>query len=194
MELDTIRKNLVGRSVDDRSSANFTPAAVLFPLLKKDGEIHILFTKRTQTVRAHKGQISFPGGVRDQGDESLLATALREAHEEIGLQPEDVDVIGSLEPVPTITSGFFIYTYVGLMPYPYSLQPNSEEVAEILTVSLEFLADPKNWAQCFSDPDKTVLEAHSVAFGEHLIWGATARILKMFFQRNGIDVSQGKTS
>ncbi|MBW1897149.1 MAG: CoA pyrophosphatase, partial [Deltaproteobacteria bacterium] len=113
MELDTIRKNLEWRAVDDRSSANFTPAAVLFPLLKKNGEVHILFTKRTQTVRAHKGQISFPGGVRDQGDESLLATALREAREEIGLQPEDVDVIGSLEPVSTITSGFFIYTYVG---------------------------------------------------------------------------------
>ena len=194
MELDSIRKNLAGRSVYDRSSADFTPAAVLFPLLKKDGEIQILFTKRTETVRAHKGQISFPGGVRDQDDESLLATALREAHEEIGLQPADIDVIGSLEPVPTITSGFFVHTYVGLIPYPYPFELNSHEVAKILTVPFEFLANPENWAQRSCDPERRALEAHSVTFREHVIWGATARILKIFFQRNGIDVSQGKAS
>ena len=163
-------------------------AAVLFPLLNKDGEVHILFTKRTQTVRVHKGQISFPGGVRDRADEDLLATALREADEEIGLRLEDVEILGSLEPVETVTSGFLVHTFVGLIPYPYPFQLNSREVAKILTVPLSFVANPANWREFFSNLSDRPFEGFSVPYGEHVIWGATARILRFFLKRNGIDV------
>jgi 8-oxo-dGTP pyrophosphatase MutT (NUDIX family) len=189
MELNTIRKNLEARTAGDNPPGGMTPAAVLFPLFRKNGEVHILFTKRTETVRAHKGQISFPGGVREPGDESLLTTALREAHEEIGLLPSDVDIMGSLEPVPTVTSGFLIYTYVGLIPYPYSFQLNNHEVAEILTVPFDFLTNPKNWSPGFSNSSPGLGGACAVPFGGHVIWGATARILNVFFQRNGIVLS-----
>ena len=92
--LERIRQNLVFETQESSIPENLTPAAVLFPLLLKDNNLHVLFTKRTQTVKAHKGQVSFPGGVRDPHDENLLATALREAQEEIDLKPEDVEILG----------------------------------------------------------------------------------------------------
>jgi 8-oxo-dGTP pyrophosphatase MutT (NUDIX family) len=190
MDLDTIRKNLAPVSGADIASGNFTPAAVLFPLLKKKSEINVLFTKRTQTVRAHKGQISFPGGVRDEGDESLLATALREADEEIGLRPHDVEIVGGLDAVETVTSGFVIHTFIGLIPYPYPFRLSSQEVAELLIVPIDFLADPAKWSHLYADTDHGASGTSYVSYGDHVIWGATARILKSFFQRNGIDVGK----
>jgi 8-oxo-dGTP pyrophosphatase MutT (NUDIX family) len=116
--LERIRKNLAAEPEQTSVSVNLTPAAVLLPLLHKDEELHILFTKRTQTVKAHKGQVSFPGGVRDPDDESLLKTALREAQEEIGLRPEDVEILGALDPITTVTTDFLVYTFVGQIPFP----------------------------------------------------------------------------
>jgi 8-oxo-dGTP pyrophosphatase MutT (NUDIX family) len=188
MELDRIRKSLNAPSPESPAPGNLVPAAVLLPLLQKEAQVQILFTKRTQTVRAHKGQISFPGGVRDEGDDTLLFTALREAYEEIGLQPQDVEIIGSLKPVETITSGFLIHPFVGLIPYPYPFQPNGREVAEILMVPVAFLSDPGKWHRRCFDSKHGTREAHCISYGDHLIWGATARILKIFFQQNGIDV------
>jgi 8-oxo-dGTP pyrophosphatase MutT (NUDIX family) len=190
MELDIIRKNLSAGLHESTTPDDLTPAAVLLPLFEKDGALHILFTKRTQTVRAHKGQISFPGGVRDKADENLLATALRESSEEVGLQPKDVDIIGPLKPVGTVTSGFLVHTFVGLIPYPYPFKLNSREVAEILTVPLSYLASPKNWRERFSNMNDGPFEGSFVSYGEHIIWGATARILRIFFRTNGIDVGQ----
>ena len=104
--LERIRKNLSAGPREPAVPEGLTAAAVLFPLLFKKDELHVLFTKRTQTVKVHKGQVSFPGGVRDSGDESLQATALREAQEEIGLNPEDVEIFGVLDPITTVTTGF----------------------------------------------------------------------------------------
>ncbi len=106
--LERIRQNLTFEPQEASRSANLTPAAVLFPMLHKDNNLHDHITKRTQTVKAHKGQISFPGGVRDPHDENLLATALREAQEEIDLKPEDVEILGVLDPITTVTTGFLV--------------------------------------------------------------------------------------
>lgn len=192
MDLNSMRKSLGATSPESPEPGNLVPAAVLLPLVQKETQIEILFTKRTQTVRAHKGQISFPGGVRDEGDESLLFTALREADEEIGLRPQDVEIIGSLKPVETITSRFLIHTFIGLIPYPYPFQLNGREVAEILMVPIDFLSDPGRWHRRCFDSNHGLREAQCVSYGKHLIWGATARILKIFFQQTGINVGTGR--
>ncbi len=181
--LGIIRKNLAAESRDHPISGSLTPAAVLLPLLNKDDELNILLTRRTQMVKAHKGQVSFPGGVRDAADESLLSTALREAQEEIGLQPKDVEILGSLDPVATTSSGFLVHSFVGLVPYPYPFRLNSREVAETLMVPFHFLADAKHWHRIPFISNNQPFDHYFVPYGKYLIWGATARILKIFFGR-----------
>jgi 8-oxo-dGTP pyrophosphatase MutT (NUDIX family) len=183
--LEQIRKNLAVEGQQPTVSTDHTPAAVLLPLLIKDSTLHILFTKRTHLVKVHKGQISFPGGVHDPADKSLQTTALREAQEEIGLSRKDVEILGSLDPISTVTTRFLIYTFVGVIPYPYPFQPNGREVAEILIVPFDFLADDHHWTRRFYHANDTAFKAYFINYGNYRIWGATARILKMFFERNG---------
>jgi 8-oxo-dGTP pyrophosphatase MutT (NUDIX family) len=189
MKLEKIRKNLAAEPQESSAPPNLTPAAVLFPLLLEDGKLHILFTKRTQTVKVHKGQISFPGGVRDPEDKSLLATALREAQEEIGLKPEDVEILGVLDPINTVTTGFLVSAFVGVIPHPYPFQLNGREVAEILTVPFHFLADETHWSQRSYHANNQSFQAYFVSYGNYRIWGATARILKIFFEKNGFEMN-----
>ncbi len=188
--LATIRQNLTAEPREHPVSDSLTPAAVLFPLLYKDDEPNILLTRRTQMVKAHKGQVSFPGGVRDAADKSLLVTALREAEEEIGLQPNDVEILGSLDPVTTAPSGFLVHSFVGLIPYPYPFRLNSREVAEILMVPFHFLADVKHWHRNPFVSNNQPFDDYFVPYGKHLIWGATARILKIFFKRVALENSE----
>ena len=187
--LEQIRKNLAVEGQQPTVSTDLTPAAVLLPLLVKDSTLHILFTKRTQLVKAHKGQISFPGGVHDPSDESLRITALREVQEEIGLNQEDVEILGPLDPISTVTTRFLIYTFVGLIPYPYPFQPNGREVAEILIIPFDFLADDQHWTKRFYHATEIPFEAYFITYGKHRIWGATARILKMFFEKNSLPMN-----
>ena len=179
----TIRKNLANGPRELPISRNLTPAAVLLPLLYKDDELIILLTKRTQMVKVHKGQVSFPGGVKDAADKSFLVTALREAQEEIGLEPKDVEILGSLDPITTTSSGFLVHSFVGLIPYPYSFQLNGREVEEILMVPFNFLSDVKNWYRNSSVWNNPPFDDFFVPYFKYLIWGATARILKIFFER-----------
>jgi 8-oxo-dGTP pyrophosphatase MutT (NUDIX family) len=158
-----------------------TPAAVLLLLYEKAGEPYIVLTRRTEDVEHHKGEISFPGGAFDPQDGDLLTTALREAEEEIGVRPEDVQVLGRLDDMITIT-GFAVSPFVGLLPTPsYPFAVNALEVAELVEVPLPHLMDERNLEQ---DEDRLgnrwwpILAYH---YGEHRIWGATARILKGFF-------------
>ncbi len=181
--LDTIRKNLAGEPPEHVVSGGLTPAAILFPLLYKNDELNVLLIKRTHMVRAHKGEVSFPGGVRDAADKSLLVTALREAEEEIGLQPNDVEFLGSLDPIATLSSGFLVYSFVGLIPYPYPFRLNGREVAEIFMVPFHFLADATHWYRKCLILNNQPFDDYSVPYGKYLIWGATARILKAFFER-----------
>lgn len=159
------------------------PAAVLAPLFLKDGKWHLLFTQRTETVQDHKGQISFPGGRRDPDDPSLLATALREAQEEIGLDPADVTILGQLDEMYTVTQ-YRISPFVGVIPYPYPFRVNSAEIAELIEVPLEAFLDPANLEQreraALVGPPLPVYFYH---IGSYTIWGVTARIVKDFLER-----------
>ncbi|MFQ5879526.1 MAG: NUDIX hydrolase [Dehalococcoidia bacterium] len=154
------------------------PAAVLVPLYRRDGQEHVILTKRTEQVEHHKGQVSFPGGAFDAEDGDLLTTALREAYEEIGVRAEDVEVIGQLDELVTI-SEFQVTPYVGVVARsPYPFVPNAQEVALILEVPVSHLLDDGNAFQERRWLRGRQVELTSYRFGEHVIWGATARILK----------------
>jgi 8-oxo-dGTP pyrophosphatase MutT (NUDIX family) len=154
-------------------------AAVLVPLFKKGGNCHLLFTKRSEEVKYHKGEISFPGGVVDEEDSELISTALREAFEEIGLKENDVQIIGVLDDIVTITE-FIVTPIIGLFPFPYPFKVSEAEIAELIEVPLSFLLDE----ECFSEREILRGGRNEVVFayqyGKHIIWGATARILQQF--------------
>ena len=157
----------------------FSHAAVLVPLFKKGEGCHILFTKRTDQVKYHKGEISFPGVVFDEEDSELISTALREANEEIGLKESDVQIVGVLDDIVTITE-FIVTPFVGLFSYPYPFKLSPIEIEELIEVPLSYLLDE----ECFGErvivrgDRKEVV--YSYQYGNHIIWGATARILKQF--------------
>ena len=154
------------------------PAAVLVPLYQHDDVWHVLFTRRTESVEVHRGQVSFPGGMIESDDESPEQAALREVEEEIGIKAGDVNILGALDPIPTITQ-FIIVPIVGSIPWPYPLQINHAEVAATFGVPLEWLADPANleirqW-QPQSNGSSYAIHFFQPYQGE-VIWGATARI------------------
>lgn len=156
-------------------------AAVLLPLYDQRGDIHVLFTRRSELVEHHKGQISFPGGGADPADRDLAHTALRETWEEIGVAMEDVQVLGELDEMITV-SNFLVRPFVGrmLVPGPYPFAHSEIEVAEILEVPLAHLRDAANVFTEQRVYQGREITAYSYRFGDHLIWGATARILKQF--------------
>ena len=157
---------------------NLIRAAVLIPIYEKAGEIYILFTKRTEEVEHHKGQISFPGGARSKEDKSLLDTALRESFEEIGLRPEVVEVLGELDDERTFSTNFIISPFVAFVPYPYQFKPNPEEVKELIEVPLSALLNQANFREeLLTEGDNTFL-SYVYLYQNQVIWGATARILK----------------
>lgn len=176
---DQIRKILNTRERRMIEQPSLAHAAVLVPLFSKGENCHIVFTKRSDNVRYHKGEISFPGGVFDEKDGELQRTALREAFEEVGLKENDVQIIGMLDDIVTITQ-FIVTPFVGLFPYPYPFKLSPIEIAELIEVPLSSLLGD----DCFSEREiirgtrKEVVYAYQ--YENHIIWGATARILKQF--------------
>jgi 8-oxo-dGTP pyrophosphatase MutT (NUDIX family) len=153
------------------------PSAVLVPLYKKDGQYHILFIKRTETVKEHKGQISFPGGTREEEDGTLLDTALREYAEETGLRAEDVEVLGELDDEVTATSNYIVSPFVAVIPRPYQFEVSEEEVDEIIEVPIPALLDKTCLRRDTEILDGKVVESYVYHYQGRVIWGATARIL-----------------
>ena len=133
------------RTPPSRPRRTWCPPGCWRPCFLKEREAQLLFTQRTFTVKDHRGQISFPGGVQDAEDPDLLATALRETQEEIGLDPEAVEVLGALPPVATIT-GYRITPFVGLIPHPYDFHPNPLEVKRLLLLPLAGFYPPERWS------------------------------------------------
>ena len=184
MFVEQIRKVLAQREKQVVTFHNhpLSPAAVLLPLFNKNGEYHMLLTKRTETLMYHKGQICFPGGARHESDEDLVHTALRETHEEIGVEPRDVDVLGELDSMGTITSNFLITPYVGIIPYPYEFKVSYDEIESIIEVPLVELLDEKNCREEAYDLEGEILIGNVYDYQGNVIWGATARMLKQFLE------------
>ena len=160
------------------------PAAVLLTLYPCGDDFHIVLQKRSEHVEHHKGEISFPGGMVDPADRSLLDTALREAHEEMGIVPSDVRVLGRLDDTPTIT-GFMISTYVATVPSPYRFVPSDDEVAEVLTVPVSHLRDSDSRRVEARLREQTIHTMPVFVYQGHVIFGATARILDQFMSVTG---------
>lgn len=159
-----------------------TSAAVIVPLFEKTGGWHILFTKRTEKVRDHKGQICFPGGTCYEGEDLLVFTALRESFEEIGLREEDVEILGELDEVTTVTTNYTISPFVAAIPYPYEFSPNPEEVEEIIEVPLSALLDRANFREESHMREGKLHPVYFYDYKGNVIWGATARILKQLLE------------
>jgi len=152
-------------------------AAVLIPIFEKNGEYHVLLTRRTERVSHHKGQISFPGGRQDHG-EDLLATALREAKEEMGIEEKDVRILGELDDMCTFSSDFCIAPFVGLIPYSYPFKINRHEIEEILEVPLSVFLDETKFREELRSRNGEMVPVYFYEHDAHTIWGATAQILK----------------
>ena len=159
-------------------------AAVLVPLVWHDDEWHVLYTRRTDRVESHKGQVSFPGGACDEGETTPEQTALREAEEEIGLQTGNIKVLGRLSTMITITY-FRVTPVVGVVKWPAVFRVGEHEVARIFTIPLLWLANPSNRWQ-FERPgtDRTLIAYHP--YDGELLWGATARMTVDFLKVLGL--------
>jgi 8-oxo-dGTP pyrophosphatase MutT (NUDIX family) len=142
----------------------------------KGGELHLLLNKRSESVEDHKGEVSFPGGRMDECDGSLLDTALREAHEEVGVRPEDVRVLRRLEDVDTST-GYLVTPFLGMITEDYPFVVSRVEVAELVEVPVTALVDGSTIRDETRFEDGLPVSRPNYAYGGHLIWGATARIL-----------------
>jgi 8-oxo-dGTP pyrophosphatase MutT (NUDIX family) len=164
--------------------AGRTDAGVLVPLYEQDGELHAVFTKRRDDLRRHPGEISFPGGKHDDGDTDLSETALREAEEEIGLPREDVEILGALQPTPTIATGYAVYPFVGLIAPGHEWELSPREVAEVIELRLADLESGYGRRRLIRRGLPIRTDTYLV--GDHLIWGATARILADLFDRIGV--------
>ncbi len=171
-------------------ASDLVSAGVLVPLFVKEEEVQVLFTQRTLTVKDHRGQIAFPGGVRDPEDAHLLATALRESFEEIGLTPEAVEVLGTLPPVATIT-GYHITPFVGLIPYPYDFKPNSREVKRLLALPVSAFYAPERWSSGPYNFQGRITRVCCWRNGQEVVWGATARILLNLLAHLGVQPLPG---
>ncbi len=155
---------------------DLTPAAVLIGLVDHPGGLTVLFTQRTDHLIHHAGQISFPGGHTEPGDDSPEETALRETEEEIGLHRRQVETISRLDPYVTRT-GFSITPVVALITPPFELTLDPAEVEEAFEVPLDFLLDPANHQRHSRETGGQTREFHAMPFEEYYIWGATAGML-----------------
>lgn len=179
--IDLVKQALSSRVNYTITDPGLMPAAVMLLLYPKDGEYCVLLNKRSQEVEHHKGEISFPGGARDPEDRDFLDTALRETEEEMGIRRADVTVLGQLDDVVT-RSNFGVRVYIGTIPYPYTFSPSAIEIAEVLEVPISALVDPSNLRHETHLVDGRATTVRSYAYHEHLVFGATAKILQQFLE------------
>ena len=170
--------------IDLTEETHLKCAAVLIPLVWYADEWHLLFTRRTDTVESHKGQVSFPGGACDEGETTPEQTALREADEEIGLHPNDVRVLGRLSNLITITY-FRVTPVIGVVKWPNVFRVGEHEVARIFTIPLLWLANPSNrWQFEMPGRSRSLIAYHP--YDGELLWGATARMTVDFLTVLGL--------
>jgi 8-oxo-dGTP pyrophosphatase MutT (NUDIX family) len=186
LDAAALRERFAGRTLpaasiygdDDagRLAAAVTPASVLVPIVTHGAGLTVLFTQRTAHLRAHSGQVSFPGGRAEPGDASPEFTALRETQEEIGLAPERIEVLARMPEYLTRT-GYRVTPVIGLVPPPLELVPDPREVEEVFEVPLAFLLDPANHQRETRDLAGRNVGFWVMQYDRHRIWGATAGML-----------------
>ena len=191
--IDSVRDELRGVLLPSEQAAAIelratVQAAVLVPLHLKRGVLHAIFTERHHDLPRHAGEISFPGGRRDPEDPNLIATALREVHEEIGLPPESVEVIGALEPTPTVVTGYAIYPFVGFVPGNFRWIPSDSEVAAVIDLPLPAVA--AGYGRRRLVRRGAALHTDTYVVDGHMIWGATARIVSDLLDRVGASLAE----
>ena len=184
LEAAELRRRLASRSApefsvygdDGARRAGTTAAAVLIPIIAHPGELTVLFTQRTQHLKSHSGQVSFPGGRVEPGDASVEFTALREATEEIGLSADRVEILGRLPDYHTRT-GFRVAPVIGLVTPPLELAPDPREVEAVFEVPLAFLLDERNRERRTREFQGLSVGYYVYEYQGHVIWGATAGML-----------------
>ena len=162
-------------------------AAVLVPLYVSGGELHAVFTRRREDLRRHPGEISFPGGRQDDDETDLRLTALREAEEEIGLPARAVELVGALQPTPTIATNYAVYPFVGLIEPGHEWQPSANEVAEVMEVPLRALRDGYERRRLLRRGVPFRTDVYVI--DEDVIWGATARMVGDLLERLADDLA-----
>ena len=175
-ELESI---LAERTPVSMNGHDVRPAAVLLLVFPRNGQYYVHVQKRSRHLKSHAGEVCFPGGKPKPQDENLLATALREAHEEENINPDDVTILGQLNDTPTRT-GYAMKVFVGTIPQPYVYRPNPQEVDEVVDVPLDALQDPANWREEARWQNGGLTTVHSYAYGPHIIYGATAKVVREF--------------
>jgi 8-oxo-dGTP pyrophosphatase MutT (NUDIX family) len=177
-----LKKALAHRQRQPIADAKRAPSAVLVPLYNKEGQYHVLFTQRTNNVKEHKGQISFPGGAHQKGDKTLLDTALRESAEEIGLAPGQVEILGELDDTITETSHYVISPFVGLILWPYKFKVDGWETEAVIEIPVSALMDKGCLREETETKDGRAATSYFYHYRGKIIWGATARILHQFLE------------
>jgi 8-oxo-dGTP pyrophosphatase MutT (NUDIX family) len=180
----SLKKVLLQNGRHGASPDGLRPAGVLVPLCERGGEVTVVLARRSERVPHHKGQICFPGGSRDPGDADLFATALREAGEELGIRRENVELIGAMEPVPTVT-GFFIQPYVVRIPGETRFALDDFEMEEVFEVPLSVFAEYDRYRYAETTFLGEEYRVYFFDYGPHTIWGATARILHRLAELTG---------
>ena len=183
LPIELLKTKFSKKSNESRKGCNLNSscAAILIPIIWKDSEWHLLFTRRTGKVSSHQNEVSFPGGSYETQDQSLEKTALRETFEEIGVGEKDIEIFGEL-PFSITVTGFKVFPFVGLINWPVEFNVNDEEVESVFSIPVTWLADPENSYEKDYLSDKFGLRKvihYKDYHGEHL-WGYTAKVTQQF--------------
>jgi 8-oxo-dGTP pyrophosphatase MutT (NUDIX family) len=166
-------------ALQQKLTSDLIAAAVLIPIITREASLSVLLTERSPDLKHHAGQISFPGGRMDATDRDIRATALRETHEEVGIDPANVEIIGYLDPNPTVT-GYAVTPVVALVELQQELIIDPLEVKSVFEVPLPFLLDEGNQKSAEREFEGVMVPIAEFNFGQYRIWGATASMLIQF--------------
>jgi 8-oxo-dGTP pyrophosphatase MutT (NUDIX family) len=177
-----LKSKLKSREIRTIEKTNLVPSAVMILIMNRDGEAHVLLTKRTSLVATHKGEVSLPGGKHDDEDGNLADTALRETHEEVGVRPEDIEVLGEFDHYFSLY-GFHVSSFVGSIKHPYQYVINADEIEEYMETPLMMFQDLKYDTLEYVEWGGQSIEVYHYTYNNFMIWGLTARVLTDFAQK-----------